>query len=161
MSLTIKPKVHWKIEVVIILCSSVIVYILASKYDVLESIVNWSRKHEHLELDEIITVTIFLVFALSCFALRRLKDLWIAKNVTNNKNIELQKALAEIKELKGYIPICSSCKSIRNDQGYWQKVEVYIQNNTDALFTHGLCPGCIEELYPEFSEAIDNSDTES
>ncbi|MDC7222938.1 MAG: hypothetical protein PQJ60_04305, partial [Spirochaetales bacterium] len=45
--------------------------------------------------------------------------------------------------------ICSHCKSIRNDRGYWNKVEQYLSENTDALFSHSLCPDCLEELYPE------------
>lgn len=53
-------------------------------------------------------------------------------------------ALAEIKTLKGCIPICSSCKKIRDDEGYWNQVEEYIGKHADATFTHGLCPTCAE-----------------
>lgn len=63
--------------------------------------------------------------------------------------VDLQSALGEIKELRGILPICSSCKKIRDDKGYWKQIEGYIQQHTGAEFSHGLCPCCIKELYPE------------
>jgi len=66
------------------------------------------------------------------------------------RNEELQKAMAQIKQLKGFLPICSSCKKIRDDDGYWSEVEVYIRDHTDANFSHGICPDCFERLYPDF-----------
>jgi|GEM_PF-1484433 len=62
---------------------------------------------------------------------------------------ELQEALAKIRTLKGLIPICASCKKVRDDKGYWQQVEVYIRDHSEAEFTHGLCPDCFQRLYPE------------
>lgn len=62
---------------------------------------------------------------------------------------ELSQALAEIKTLGGLLPICSNCKKIRNDQGYWQKLEHYISSHSDATFSHGLCPDCVRALYPD------------
>ena len=64
-------------------------------------------------------------------------------------NVKLSRALAEIKTLGGLLPICSGCKKIRDDEGYWQLVEVYIQDRADVEFSHGLCPECAGELYPE------------
>lgn len=61
---------------------------------------------------------------------------------------ELTDALARIKTLRGLLPICASCKKIRDDQGYWQKVELYLAEHTNAEFTHGLCPDCLGNLYP-------------
>lgn len=63
---------------------------------------------------------------------------------------ELQTALVEVKQLSGLLPICSSCKKIRDDQGYWQQVEVYIQEHSEAEFSHGICPDCMKKLYPEY-----------
>ena len=62
---------------------------------------------------------------------------------------ELQHALDSIKALKGLLPICSSCKKIRDDDGYWQNVEKYIREHSEAQFTHGICPECAQRLYPE------------
>jgi len=69
--------------------------------------------------------------------------------------VELQSALHEVKTLSGLLPICSSCKKIRDDQGYWEQIEVYIRDHSDAEFTHGICPGCARKLYPELYKKID------
>ena len=63
---------------------------------------------------------------------------------------ELERALNEIKTLRGIIPICSHCKSIRNDQGLWKIVEEYIGDHSEVEFSHGICPDCAQEHYPEF-----------
>ena len=64
-------------------------------------------------------------------------------------NAELQDTLAKIKTLSGLLPLCSSCKKIRDDDGYWHQVEVYIRDHSEAEFSHGLCPECAKKLYPE------------
>ena len=64
--------------------------------------------------------------------------------------IELRDALAKIKTLSGLLPICTSCKKIRDDKGYWEQVEVYIRDRSEAEFSHGLCPECLKKNYPEF-----------
>jgi PAS domain-containing protein len=61
--------------------------------------------------------------------------------------VKLQKALEEIRTLQGIIPICMHCKQIRDDEGYWHRVETYIEQNSDAKFSHGICPGCLNEIY--------------
>ncbi len=63
-------------------------------------------------------------------------------------NEELQKALKEVKVLRGLIPICASCKKIRNDGGFWQQLEEYLAEHSEAEFSHGLCQPCIKKLYP-------------
>jgi two-component system cell cycle sensor histidine kinase/response regulator CckA len=62
---------------------------------------------------------------------------------------ELQKAAGEIKTLRGIVPICASCKKIRDDQGYWNQVEVYVRDHSEAEFSHGICPECIQNQYTE------------
>ncbi|MBI3203228.1 MAG: PAS domain S-box protein [Myxococcales bacterium] len=62
---------------------------------------------------------------------------------------ELQEALANVRTLSGFIPICAACKKIRNDTGYWDAIEAYISRHTDAKFSHGICPECIVRLYPD------------
>lgn len=80
------------------------------------------------------------------------------EDITNRKEMELerekliselQEALKEIKELRGFFPICSNCKKIRDDEGYWQQIEQYIQERTDAQFSHSICPDCAKKIYPE------------
>jgi AmiR/NasT family two-component response regulator len=65
-------------------------------------------------------------------------------------NSELIEALDNVKVLSGLLPICANCKSIRNDKGYWKAVEEYITENTEAHFSHSLCPACIDKLYPDY-----------
>jgi tetratricopeptide (TPR) repeat protein len=74
-------------------------------------------------------------------------------------NAELQEVLASVKSLRGLLPICAACKMIRDDQGYWHQVELYIKAHSDADFSHGICPGCAQKLYPDyFPTAEDEAD---
>lgn len=81
-----------------------------------------------------------------------------SKNITKRKLAEiglkkehdkLLKALNEIKTLSGLLPICASCKNIRDDRGYWTQIEGYIQAHSDAQFSHAICPACAKKLYPD------------
>ncbi len=75
---------------------------------------------------------------------------------------QLQDALAQVKTLKGLIPICSSCKKIRDDHGYWHQVEVFITNCTDAKFSHSVCMECMQKLYPDFvGKLVNKKDDET
>jgi sigma-B regulation protein RsbU (phosphoserine phosphatase) len=65
---------------------------------------------------------------------------------------ELRLALDQIKTLRGILPICANCKKIRDDQGYWSQVEVYVRDHTEAEFSHSICPECIKKLYPELAD---------
>ena len=66
---------------------------------------------------------------------------------------DLRDALAAVKSLKGLIPICASCKNIRDDEGYWKQIEFYLCEHSELEFTHGICPACLERLYPDFVAA--------
>ncbi|MFH1060122.1 MAG: PAS domain S-box protein [Pseudomonadota bacterium] len=75
------------------------------------------------------------------------------------ERIEAQEALkkareSELYQLRGLLPICASCKRIRKDDGYWEQLETYISTHSRADFSHGLCPDCVRELYPELSEDL-------
>ena len=92
----------------------------------------------------------------------------VARDVTQRKREEqerlkliqeLQDALKQVKTLSGLLPICASCKKIRDDNGYWQQVETYIQKHSNADFTHGICPECLQRLYPKYNEAVDSVPT--
>ena len=75
------------------------------------------------------------------------------RDVIEIKNKELETALSRIKRLKGLLPICANCKKIRDDTGYWNNVEAYITEHSEAVFSHGICPECMKKLYPDF---VDN-----
>ena len=73
----------------------------------------------------------------------------------NERTLKLEKALDEIKTLTGILPICSFCKKIRDDKGYWEQVEVYINKHSEADFSHSICPKCMKEKYPDLSDGKD------
>jgi tetratricopeptide (TPR) repeat protein len=77
----------------------------------------------------------------------RLRNIELART-----NEDLKNALNEVKHLSGLLPICSLCKKIRDDHGYWEQIESYISDHSEALFSHGLCPECMKRLYPEFKD---------
>jgi two-component system CheB/CheR fusion protein len=79
------------------------------------------------------------------------------RDITERKRAQdkLKKAMDDIRTLRGIIPICASCKKVRDDQGYWNQVEVYVSNHTEAEFSHGICPECAKKLYPEIELAPD------
>ncbi len=82
--------------------------------------------------------------------LRRLNAELEAGNEARERLIlELQNALAEVKTLSGLLPICASCKKIRDDEGYWNQLEAYIQDHSDAVLSPSLCPECAKKLYPD------------
>ncbi|MCE5271474.1 hypothetical protein LLH00_09355 [bacterium] len=82
---------------------------------------------------------------------RRAFSAWLAEKKLRQR---YEDALGQIKTLSGLLPICSSCKRIRDDQGDWKRIEVYISEHSQAEFTHGLCPDCARRLYPGFSEKL-------
>ena len=75
----------------------------------------------------------------------------ITENVEARRLI-LREKESEIKQLRGMLPICASCKKIRDDKGYWSQIETYIKKHSEAEFTHGICPECMRKLYPEYSD---------
>jgi PAS domain S-box-containing protein len=83
----------------------------------------------------------------------------VARDITERKQAEeererllgdLQAANTEVRTLRGFLPICSYCKRIRDDENYWQTIEAYLSMHTDALFSHGICPGCLTKVETEF-----------
>jgi hypothetical protein len=71
-----------------------------------------------------------------------------------NVHQDLAAATAEIQELRDLVPICSYCKNVRNDKGYWQKVEAYVETRIPAVFSHGICPDCIRKQFPDLADDI-------
>jgi hypothetical protein len=67
---------------------------------------------------------------------------------------ELQETLSTVRTLSGLLPICSACKKIRDDRGYWTQIETYIHEHAEVAFSHGICPDCARKLYPDDADAI-------
>ena len=82
-------------------------------------------------------------------ALQALARRVIAQLELRRASADLAEAVSNIKTLEGLLPICSHCKGIRDDKGYWQSVESYVESHSEVDFTHGICPACLQEVYPE------------
>ena len=108
----------------------------------------WCHSDELTHID----ILVYLLFALILGI--AIADI-ISRNISITKSYK--KALEEVKTLGGLIPICASCKKIRDDKGYWSAVESYISKHTDAEFSHGICPDCMKKLYPEYDDDDDLS----
>lgn len=110
----------------------------------------------HLNKMNILIIFLILVFYIY-FLLATNKiynDYW--SSITSNalleqKTIELNKRIEEIKTLSGLLPICANCKKIRDDKGFWSQIEIYIRDHSEAEFTHGICPQCAKKLYPDIN----------
>ncbi len=100
-------------------------------------------------------VVTFSMVSFFAYGIELLRFLIHEKLVTEHQNLvlekkNLQKALKEIKILQGILPICTHCKKIRDDSGYWKRMESYISTYSDVEFSHGICPECAPKVYPEF-----------
>ena len=93
-------------------------------------------------------ISLFAVLAAAILGLQRNK----AEQQRNIILLEREKALQEVRILRGFLPICASCKKIRDDNGYWTQIEGYIKDHSEAEFTHSICPDCAKKLYPDFYE---------
>jgi PAS domain S-box-containing protein len=85
-----------------------------------------------------------LIIGTSCIA-RDITERVRARNEREKLIIDLQEALANVKVLRGLLPICAWCKNVRNDQGYWQQIEAYISDHSEVDFSHGICPSCAQK----------------
>ena len=77
---------------------------------------------------------------------------YIRKFLMHNLGLSMNAYQRRIETLRGIVPICSYCKQIRDDKGYWSQVEAYVEKYTDAEFSHGICPDCIKKHFPEIAE---------
>ena len=113
------------------------------------------------QLDKLLFRSSALVFVIASGLLLAIIVILFIENKTISKRkqmekerekliAELQDAAAKIKTLSGFLPICSSCKKIRDDKGYWKQIESYIRDHSEAEFTHSMCPICAKKFYPEF-----------
>jgi hypothetical protein len=101
-------------------------------------------------VDSLLLVCVVTPFVVSLLAERRR-----AEHEREAVVQELQKALAEVKTLSGLLPICANCKKIRDDGGYWNRIEVYASDHSEAECSHGLCPSCARTLYGAFADEVE------
>ena len=137
-----------------------------NNHDVKFKLVDWNESLELIRTEEVLPSWIIPALAIGFVGIiiiglffyiyllnkhKRNFEIQVEKRTAElmEKNSALEKALREIKQLSGLLPICASCKKIRDDKGYWKQIEAYISENSEAKFSHGICPECAAELYPE------------
>ncbi|MCK5684592.1 hypothetical protein KAJ27_10735 [bacterium] len=125
-----------------------------------------------LEVDEIahpeykerylnLTISMADVYGLAIENAIRYQRIKAAENRALNEKIKLEEAMAEIKQLSGLLPICAHCKKIRDDKGYWNNIESYVQQHSEAKFSHSMCTECSDELYGNEDWYVDMKKEES
>lgn len=134
-------------DAVLLCCVILVVYLIAGHYDLFEKLVSFLEKYEEMELDEWIIAAVSACLGLVWFSHRRLKEISSLHGSLENRNQVLERALEDVRRLEGIVPICSSCKKIRDDEGFWQGVEQFIEDRSDAKFSHSMCPNCQETFY--------------
>ena len=137
-----------------IIVVAVLVFALSAWFDVFNKIVAWMYSHDTWQLDELFTVTIYLVFAIAFYAWRRERELLEQSSRRQKAEEEkarlapqLERALADVSRLRKLVPMCSHCRRVRDDRGYWEQVEAYVEVNFSTRFDSGLCPECAAKLY--------------
>ena len=132
----------WNFVWISVVCS----VILAAIFNSIQSILFWGRISRDLliigTIDSVIISS--AVASLIIYFVRNTASLELR---VNKRTAELQEALEQIKTLRGIVPICSHCKQIRTEEGFWSQVEHYVEDHTHAKFSHGICPECHEEYY--------------
>lgn len=136
-------------ELIAIAVASVLLFVVAGQLDLLEKLISFLHDHEEWELDEIISTSVFLLLCMAVYSARRWREAKDSERRSARINAELEKSMAEVKQLRGIIPICASCKKIRSDAGSWERLEAYISSHSEAQFSHGVCPDCAKKLYPD------------
>ena len=100
------------------------------------------------------SLAVFAIWVTAGLGLQRRK----AEDAREQALSEREKALDELRILRGLLPICASCKKIRDDHGDWAQMELYIRNHSEAQFSHGICPECMKTLYPDFCDPTSAGD---
>lgn len=124
-----------RVDLIVISIIGLVAYVVSTRLELFERIHAVSRAHEQWQLDELLVLLMVLGGCSAVYSFRRWR--------------ELLGALHEVRTLRGIVPICAKCKKIRSDDGYWAEVDEYVRDHTEAEFSHGLCPECAAELYPE------------
>jgi hypothetical protein len=148
-----KPSAAFK-DLAILLGVAVLVFVLSAMFDVFNKVISWVYQHDTWQLDELFTVAVYFVLAVSVYAWRRHVE--VVEQLRGRKKAEaekarlipeLERARAEVSRVRKLVPMCSECKRIRDPKGYWHPVEVYLESHLAANVGDGLCPDCARRLY--------------
>ena len=141
---------------VVIAALAVVIFMIGAHFEVVHRVSEWFIAHEQFEAEELAVVAVFLVVAAAVFIWRRRNEL--LQQIRERERIErekealipaLERALREVQTLSSLLPVCAWCKRIRDDDGSWSQIDVYLRRHTTIPVTHGICPDCAEKLHEE------------
>jgi hypothetical protein len=141
-------------DIVVISVLSILVFAFSASFDLFNAIIAWVYRHDTWQLDELFSVSVFLVVAIAVYAWRRNREL--AEEIRRREQAEAEKAslipelesaLADVHALKKLLPFCTSCRRVREDSGYWNQVEGYMESHFSTRLDGGLCPDCARRFY--------------
>jgi len=148
-------------DIFVILAGSVVVFAVSAAFDIFNAVIRWIYRHDTWQLDEVFTVGIYLAIAMALYSWRRYRDLVDQRKRREEAEAEkarlvpaLESANADVSALKKLIPICSSCRRLRDDRGYWNQVEEYLEIHLYARMDTGICPECARKLYDNGEHAL-------
>lgn len=139
-----------RFDLVVVGVFAALVLGVAVRFDLHERAIALLSPLERWNVDELIVVAAMLSLALTYFSSRRWHETALFNRELRRANAALRAAVEEVRTLRGIVPICASCKRVRDDEGYWHQVEKYVAKHTLAEFSHGLCVECARKLYPEY-----------
>ena len=141
-------------DLLLIIVFTIIVFAISAVFDVFNKVITWVYQHDTWQLDEVFTVSIFLVFAIALYAWRRHRELLVQIHRREEAEAEkarivpeLQRALDDVALLRNIVPVCPSCKRVRDTTGEWYHAETYLEIHYPARFNNGLCPSCAKDAY--------------
>lgn len=134
--------------------AAIVVFVLSATFDLFNKIIEWVYRHDTWQLDELFTVAIYLVFAIAVFAWRRYKELREEvrqREATEAENArlipELESTRADLTALRVLLPLCSFCGRVREENGDWSEVSVYLEDHHLTRLDDGICPECARKVY--------------
>jgi len=139
-------------DLIIVVVITIGSFFVFGQYDVLEKIVQFSYEYEKYEIDELVSSAIVFSICMLVFSFKQIRAEKKYTELLNKQNIELLEAMSKIKILEGTLTTCSCCKKIKDSNGKWRQMEAYIHAHSEAQFSHGYCPDCLDEVNKDIDQ---------
>lgn len=148
-------------DLIAIVLFALMVVIVTTQFDIFNKLISLLYRYDTWQIDEMSTLALYLLVAFAVYAWRRHRE--FVSEVKRRERAEaeqarllpkLEQALADVSTLKKLLPICSSCKKVRDDKGYWNQIEVYIETEFHTRLDGGICPDCARRLYRRRTDGL-------